>query len=124
MSIDELILAANQLNETDLERLLHQIVTLRARRKAPVIPDEEAVLLQEINQGIAPELMAQYQVLREKREAETLTENEYEVLVHLSKMIENLGAQRLAALAKLAQLRQMSLLDLMESLGIPCVTYA
>jgi hypothetical protein len=124
MSVDELILAANQLNETDLDQFLQKIVTLRARRKAPVIPEAEALLLQKINQGISPDLATQYQSLREKREAEMLTENEHEVLIQLSKMIENLGTQRLESLAKLAQIRQMSLLDLMDSLGIPSVTYA
>jgi hypothetical protein len=124
MSVDELILAANQLNETDLDQFLQKIVTLRARRKAPVIPEAEALLLQKINQGISPDLATQYQSLREKREAEMLTENEHEVLIQISKMIENLGTQRLESLAKLAQIRQMSLLDLMDSLGIPSVTYA
>jgi hypothetical protein len=124
MSVDELILAANQLNETDLDQLLHQIVTLRASRKAAVIPEAEALLLQKINQAISPELATQYQSLREKREAETLTENEHEVLIQLSKIIENLGAQRLKALARLAQIRPMSLLDVMDSLGIPSVNYA
>jgi hypothetical protein len=123
MSVDELILAANQLNSTDLDQLLQQIVTLRARRTTPAIPEAEALLLQQINQGIGSELATQYQSLRGKREAETLTEQEHNLLVQLSKTIENLGAHRLEALAKLAQLRQMSLVDLMDSLGIPFVTY-
>ncbi|MBO3457313.1 hypothetical protein G7B40_005425 [Aetokthonos hydrillicola Thurmond2011] len=37
--------------------------------------------------------------------------------------IEQFGAQRLEALANLAQLRQVSLSDLMETLGIQPVTY-
>jgi hypothetical protein len=116
-------LAANQLNSTDLDQLLQQIVRLRAQRSAPTISEAEALLLQQINQGIGSELATQYQFLRGKRDAETLTEQEYDLLVQLSKTIENLGAQRLEALAKLAQLRHMSLVDLMDSLGIPSVTY-
>jgi hypothetical protein len=42
MSLDELIKAAHQLNETDLEQLLHQVVILRPRRKTQVTPEEEA----------------------------------------------------------------------------------
>ncbi len=72
MSIDELIKAANQFNETDFNQLLHQIVVLRARRKTSVLPEEEAQLLVNINQGIPTNLRASYQILREKREAETL----------------------------------------------------
>jgi hypothetical protein len=123
MLLDDLIQAADQLNETDLDQLLQQVVTLRARRKAPVIPQEEALLLEQINQSIPIDLRTEYEILREKRGAETLTEPEHTTLIQLSKQIENLGAQRLEALAKLAQLRQVPLLTLMETLGIPSVTY-
>lgn len=125
MSIDELIQAANNLSETDLDQLLQQIVTLRAqRRKASVVSEEEAPLLQQINRTVPTELRSEYQKLREKREAETLTQPEHQQLIELSKQIETFGAQRLEALAQLAQLRQVTLLDLMQSLGIPSVTYA
>jgi hypothetical protein len=123
MSLDELIKAANQLDETDLEQLLHQVVVLRARRKAQVLPEEEAQLLLKINQGVPADLRAHYQVLRQKREAETLTDTEYDTLIQLSNQIEQIGAQRLEALASLAQLRQVSLPEIMETLGIQPVTY-
>ena len=122
MSLNELIQAANRLNEADLDQLLQQVVTLRARRKAPVIPNQEA-LLEQINQGIPINLRQQYQTLRTQREAEKLTDSEHQTLIQLSKQIEAFGAQRLESLAQLAQLRQVSLLDLMETLGIPSVTY-
>jgi nitric oxide reductase activation protein len=124
MSLDELIQAANQLNETELDQLLQQVVTMRARRKAPVLPEEEVLILQQINQSIPADLRQQYQVLREKREAETLTPTEHELLIELSKQIENFGAKRLESLYKLAQLRQVSLSSLMETLGIPNLNYA
>ena len=123
MSLNELIQAANRLDEADLDQLLQQVVTLRARRKAPVIPNQEALLLEQINQGIPINLRQQYQTLRTQREAEKLTDSEHQTLIQLSKQIEAFGAQRLESLAQLAQLRQVSLLDLMETLGIPSVTY-
>lgn len=123
MSLEELIQAANQLDEADLDRLLQQVVILRANRKANVLPLDEAQLLHKINQGINPELRAEYQRLRAKLEAETLTDAEYNRLIQLSNQIEQFGVQRLEALANLAQLRQVSLSDLMETLGIQPVTY-
>jgi hypothetical protein len=123
MSLDELIKAAHQLDETDLEQLLHQVVFLSARRKAQVLPEEEAQLLLRINQGIPTDLHAHYQILRQKRESETLTEAEHATLIQLSNQIEQISAQRLEALASLAQLRQVSLLDLMGTLGIQPMTY-
>lgn len=123
MSLDELLTAANQLSESDLERLLQEVVFLRAQRKAHVLPTEEARLLNKINQGIPRELSTQYQTLRVKREAETLTEEEYQTLIQLSNQIEQIGAQRLEALANLAQLRRVSLSQLMETLAIVPATY-
>jgi len=106
MSLDELIQAANELDETELDRLLQQIVTLRAQRKAHGLPAEEA------------DLRAEYQALRAKCEVETLTEADHEQLIQLSNQIEELGAQRLEVLATLAQLRQVALPTLMATLGI------
>jgi hypothetical protein len=123
MSLEELIKAADQLNENDLDRLLQEVAVLRTQRKAHVLPTEEARLLHKINQGIPPELRTQYQTLRAKREAETLTEQEYQTLIQLSNQIEQIGAQRLEALANLAQLRRVSLNDLMETLGIQPVSH-
>jgi ERCC4-type nuclease len=123
MSLDELLKAANELDEPGLDRLIHQVAVLRVSRKAQVLPAEEAQLLQQINQGVPTDLRAQYQVLRAKREAETLTPPEHQSLIKLSSQIEQIGADRLEALATLAQLRQVSLTELMQSLGIQPVTY-
>jgi hypothetical protein len=124
MSIDELLSAANQLSEPDLEILVNQVLLLRARRKAPVLPAQEAALLVQINQGVPLDLHQRYQALAEKRDAETLTEVEYQELLALSDRIEILAAQRVEALAQLAQLRQVSLLQVMEDLGIQSASYA
>jgi ERCC4-type nuclease len=123
MSLDELLKAANELDEPGLDRLIHQVAVLRVSRKAQVLPAEEAQLLQQINQGVPTDLRAQYQVLRAKREAETLTPPEHQSLIKLSSQIEQIGADRLEAMATLAQLRQVSLTELMQSLGIQPVTY-
>lgn len=123
MSLDELLAAANQLSENDLDRLLQEVAALRAQRRAYVLPASEAQLLNKINQGIPTELRTQYQTLRVKLEAETLTEQEHQTLIQLSNQIEQLDTQRLEALVNLAQLRRVSLKDLMETLAITPVTY-
>ena len=124
MSLDELLNAANQLSETDLETFVNGILLLHARRKAPILPSQEASLLLQINQGIPTDLHQRYHYLTEKRDAETLTPAEYEELLHLSDRIELLTAQRADALVKLATLRQVPLLQLIDDLGIQSPTYA
>jgi hypothetical protein len=118
MSVDELLNAVGELSEPELEDVFDRVLWLRARRKAPVLPVEETQLVLAINQSIPPELLQRYQVLQEKRDAEILTEAEHEELLHLSDQIEILGAKRLEALAQLADLRQVPLLQLMADLGI------
>jgi hypothetical protein len=123
MRLEELMTEVNQLGESDLDQLLHQVAVLRARRKAVLLPEEEAQLLLKINQGVPSEIRKEYQALCEKRDAETISDTEYDMLVDLSHQIEQLGAKRLEAMAQLAQLRQVSLSDLMTLLGIQPVTY-
>lgn len=88
-----------------------------------VFPSEESQLLGQISQGVPVDLQAQYDILRAKRETETLTEDEQGQLIELSKRIEQFGADRLKAMVNLAQLRQVSLTELMDSLGIQPVGY-
>ncbi|WP_236556935.1 hypothetical protein [Calothrix sp. PCC 7507] len=58
-----------------------------------------------------------------KREAETLTNEEHQELLHLNEQIEQLQAQRIEYLAELARMRRISLTALMENLGIQTQMY-
>lgn len=118
MSVDELLMAVEDLNEPDLENLVNRALFLRARRKASVLSSEETVLLRIINQGIPKELNDRYQFLADKRDEEILSELEYEELLSTGHQIESIGVERIEALAKLSTIRQVPLLTLMESLGI------
>ena len=124
MTLDEFLNAANQLSEPELDALLKQLWLLRARRRAPILPEQETHLLTQINQGIPADLHQLYQALTDKRDAETLTDEEYEELLQLSDRIEQITAQRLEALVNLATLRQVPLPQLMDDLGIQSPTYA
>jgi hypothetical protein len=124
MSIDELVQAANRLNEPDLDQLIDRVMVLRAKRKSPTLSPTETELLLVINEGIPPDLHQRYRALVEKKNAEILTDEEYQILLDLSDRIEVLAAQRAAALLKLAELRQITLMQLMDNLGIHAPSYA
>jgi hypothetical protein len=115
MSIDELLQAADRLDELDLDRLFDRILMLKANRQTH---SSEAELLQQIDRGIPSELHQQYQDLVAKRDAKTITAQEYDLLLDLSDRIEVLAAERTGLLVKLAQLRQIPLMQLMDDLGI------
>ena len=76
------------------------------------------------NEGPSPDLWQRYNKLIAKRQAETLTPDEQAVLIALSDQIEEFNAHRLESLAELARLRQTSVLDLMQQLGIKAPSYA
>jgi hypothetical protein len=115
MSIDELLQAADRLDELDLDRLFDRILMLKANRQA-YTPETE--LLQQIDRGIPSDLHQQYRDLVAKRDAQSITAQEYDLLLDLSDRIEVLAAKRTGLLLKLAQLRQVPLMQLMDELGI------
>ena len=65
----------------------------------------------------------EYHVLIAQRQAETLTTDEHHRLIEISDQIEALNAGRIQALVQLAALRQQSLENVMDDLGIKPVVY-
>jgi hypothetical protein len=86
--------------------------------KAPRLIEEEPALIAHINQGLPEELRERLSSLKAKREDETITDAEYEDLTSLTLQVEELHAERMAAMVKLARLRGVSLPALMDQLNI------
>ena len=118
VSLDELLNGVAQLDTPALEHFISQVLTLRAKRIAPSVPKEEAELLQQINQGLPPDVQQRYDELTAKRRAETLTPEEHQELLALVGRIEQADAERVRALTELAQLRNVSVTTLMAELGV------
>lgn len=118
VSRDELFRAAGELNAVELERFVHDLLTLRARRKGTALSREETDLLSVINRGLPTELHGRQKALSKRRRAETLTAAEHEELIELTEKLEAVEAERVEALAELARLRGLTMDELMEQLGI------
>lgn len=115
---ENIMQAAERLPVNELAHLVQDLLSLQARRQAPVLPTSEAELLLQINQGLTAEQQVRYEQLIEKRLAETLTSVEHQELMQLNQMIEQLNVARIKNLISLAQLRQTTLPQLMAELGI------
>jgi hypothetical protein len=124
VSLDELLNGVAQLDTPELEHFISKVLTLRAKRIAPSFPKEEAELLQKINQGLPPDVQQRYDELTAKRQAETLTPDEHQELLALIDRIEQADAERVQALAELAQLRNVPVTTLMAELNIRRPAYA
>ncbi len=81
-------------------------------------PNTESGLLQKISQRVPTSIQERYDELRSKLQAETLTAEEHQELLTCTEIIEQFDADRLQNLLILAQLRQISLPELMKQLNI------
>ncbi|MGK7925811.1 MAG: hypothetical protein AB4290_11285 [Spirulina sp.] len=116
--------AANQ--GSTLESYLTELIQrdLRYRENTAIeLSDTEAKLIEEINLGLPDKMWQKYHLLLDKRRAEILEANEQQELIEISDRIEIANAKRIAALAKLSQIRGVAIDVLMEELGIQTPSY-
>jgi hypothetical protein len=107
-----------KMSRSELAELIDKVLSLRARRDAPVLSQAESALLLKVNHAIPAPLQRRYDELMEKRRGEAIAGPDLEELLRLTEQIERLEAERIEALAKLGQIRGTSLPKLMLELGI------
>lgn len=123
LNTETLLKAVEQLPSPELEQFVSQVVFLAAKRRSHSLPQVEAELLQNINQGITLSIQNRYNELIAKRQTETLTDEEYQELLALTETVEQRESQRLESLVKLAELKGLSLTELMKNLKIQQPNY-
>lgn len=79
---------------------------------------KESELLTRINRGLEPDTQTRYLQLRKKRENETLASVEEKEFAQIIETLEDIWADRLEALLKLARLRKTTPQQLMKQLQI------
>ena len=118
ISVETLVKATEQLSPLDLQRFRSQVLAISAKRAAPSVSESEAQCLLRINQRLPIERQQRYDRLIAQRDAETLTAEEHVELLQLSQQAEAIDVQRIEALTKLAQLRGVTLSDVLRQLKI------
>ncbi len=118
IELDQLLAGVAQLDTPDLEKLLIQVRQVLAHRQNPNLPTLEIELLQKINQTLPDELQQQYNDLSAKMRSGVITPNEHQDLLRLIDIVEQNDGDRLQHLIQLAQLRNISLPELMQQLDI------
>ena len=117
-SVKAILTTVRQMPIAELEELVDQVIAIRAERVAPHLTADESKLLARINKGLPTDDRNRMRALIEKRDDETITEEEWRELAGLSDQLELLHADRLAALAELAKLKGVTLDEVMRQLGI------
>jgi len=120
----KLLHEAENLSLPELEQFVSQLMVLQARRRAKSLSPLETDLLMKINQRLTPEKQVRYDELVSRRRDDQLTPEERDELLHLIEQIETADAQRVEHLIALANLRGVSLRELMTELGIKPLPYA
>lgn len=118
VSYQQLLKGVEHLNSTDLEQFTKDILSIKAQRRSDTLSQNEADLLEKINQGVSIEKRERYTILRKRKDQEVLTSEEYEELLLITKEKEQLNVERIRHLIQLAEIRKTNLRDLMTELGI------
>lgn len=118
VSTNAILTAVRQMPIAELERLVDQVIAIRAARVAPHLTADESALLARINQGLPAADRAKLRALVALRDDETISAGEWQELAALTDQLELLHADRLGALVELAQLRGVTLDEVMSQLGI------
>jgi hypothetical protein len=112
IDVDQLLRGVAQLETSDLERFVEQVNLILSQRKTT--HQVESQLLQRIRQSLPETTHQRYNQLSEKLRSETIAPDEHQELLSLIDVVEQANVDRLQCLVELAQLRQISLNDLMK----------
>lgn len=118
VTISDLINGVEQLSNQDLDAFIKNILSVRAKRNSQVSDKEETELLEKINETLANEELERYRILIQKRDEESLSEPEHQELIAVSDKIEWINAKRMESLSRLADLKGISLKEIMKQLEI------
>jgi hypothetical protein len=115
---EQLLRAALQLPRSELEQFVSQLQILRLQQGTVRLTQDEAELFLKINEGLPAAAQQRLDELISKRQTQSLTPAEHQELIHLTEQSEKIDADRLQYLLALAALRNVSLDEAMQQLGI------
>jgi hypothetical protein len=119
MDAQNLLKDVAQMPLFEMERFVQAINGLITQKKTSDKSYRERFLLGKINQTILEkDKIVRYQFLVQKLEAETISDEEYAEFMHLTEEEEQIRLDRMTFLVELAQLRSLTLPQLMDNLGL------
>jgi hypothetical protein len=107
-----------RLNTASIERLKADLETILEERKAVEKQEDEAKLVQRIEEYTNSETYERYKKLSNQLRAENITATEHQELLALTQIVEAENVERLEHLMTLAKVRKMSLRAVMTELGL------
>ncbi len=118
ITISELLKGVGQLSVREFEEFFNKIQSIRTQKMPNDLNDEEYKLLKQIKSGLLSAKQVRFNYLIARRDARAITENERHELLKLTNDIEKNDVIRLKRIAKLADLKGVSLPDVVRIFGI------
>jgi hypothetical protein len=118
LTAESLAEAAQSLPSSELDKLAHKLSMLRAHRRAPALPPEEADLLQRIASAVPLSALQQRKILQALGKERLLSLDETVALAQLTDQVELAEAVRIDLLSELATLRGITLPEVARQLGL------
>ena len=115
---EELLQEVSRLNGPALDKLLDQVLVLRAERRAPHLSKKESELLETINYRRPPTAQSRFDLLVTRRRANKITSAELAELRTITNQSEMEAAERVRAIVDLARLRGVSFDEMLRQFRI------
>jgi len=116
--LNQIFQSLTPLGLSELDQVMKKLIGLRRQRLSTVLTQTESDLLKKINTSAPAEIQKRFDNLLGKRDNETLSDNEYEELLELTRYTETLNVQRLEYLLELARLRNIPLDELIKQIEL------
>jgi hypothetical protein len=113
-TVNELLRNVVQLPAADFEEFFSKIQLIRSSKSKGDFSAEELKLLEKINSGLPRRQHLRWNYLIARRDSGTIIPAEYEELLQLTEAVENFEVKRLQWMSRLAELRGMSLPEVVE----------
>jgi hypothetical protein len=113
-SVNDLVKYVGQLPAADFEEFYAKIQKLKAKNATNERSVEETKLLEKINKGLPRSKQMRWDYLIARRDSMSLTHVEQRELLTLTETVENYDVKRLEWITKLADLRRMSLTEVIN----------
>ncbi|MFK7948474.1 MAG: hypothetical protein AB8G11_12860 [Saprospiraceae bacterium] len=117
LSMNDLLGVVEQFSSNELEEFIHKIQLLK-NKKATKIASKEAELIKIIQRNFTEVEQKHFDELVQKRQAYTITDEELVELIEMTDYSEQLSVERVKALAKLSELTNKSVDELMIELNV------
>ncbi len=114
----QLLQTVEQLPSQELDEFVMQVLQVRAHRQTPNLTEAESELFSIINQGPSNEFREELNHLVLKRQSLEISEPELAQLIEMTEQMELWNVERIQALVKLGELRNRSLSEIMQDLGL------